>query len=157
MPRIRIISPQFATVALSALLFSCAQITPRPLTDLAIDDFRPPENASRQAEIHAKRYWAKHQGELGLQARYLAVESYPVDAGDIPDLYGKLVISPGVNSADLEDYETNSDIDISCVNIFDTRLGRLVSNDGFAVVDLPARGRLARFGQYTAIFVGYGN
>jgi hypothetical protein len=144
------------TLALNVLLISCAQITPAHLTDLAIDTYRPPANACQVAESHAKAYWTKHQSELGQSARYLAVESYTVQPGDIPDLYVRLIKSPGVNSSDLEEYETDFDLDISCVNIFDTKLGRLVGNEGFAVVDLPGRGRLAQFGPYTAIFIGFG-
>jgi hypothetical protein len=34
------------------------------------------------------------------------------------------------------------------------RTGKLVSPDGYAVLDLPARGNVARFGTYTARFIG---
>jgi hypothetical protein len=156
LPNCVIKSLRLGLMPLGILLVSCAQIEPSHLTNLAIDTYTPPANASQLAESHAKAYWAKHGSEVGRSARYLAVESYPVDPGDIPDLYQKLVTSPGVNSSDLEEYETNSDLDISCVNIFDTKLGRLVGNSGYAVVDLPSRGRVAQFGPYSAIFVGFG-
>src|SRR3984893_7357995 len=156
MPRGRRKSLRFGMLAFSLLFFSCAQVAPSHLTDLAIDWYTPPSNASRLAESRAQEFWAKHQSELDQDVRYLAVESYSIDPGDIPDLYRRLIASPGVNSSDLEDYETNHYIDISCVNIFDTKLGRLVGNEGYAVVDLPGRRRVARFGPYTAIFIGFG-
>jgi hypothetical protein len=43
-----------------------------------------------------------------------------------------------------------------CVNIFDTRTERLVSQEGYAVIDLPESGRVARFGPYTARYIGTG-
>lgn len=153
-PRLKLL--RCGMLALSLLMISCAQITSTNLTDLAIDTYVPPANACRVAESHAKAYWTKHRSELGQNARYLAVESYTVDPGDIPDIYPRLVNSPGVNSSDLEKYETDFDLDISCVNIFDTKFGRLVGNEGFAVVDLPGHGHLAQFGPYTAIFIGFG-
>jgi hypothetical protein len=111
---------------------------------------RPPLDALGIAETRAKEYWTKHQAELGQATRYLAIESYPIFSDEIPDLALKLENSPGVNSSDLEEYETDLEVSISCVNIFDTRTQKLVSPEGYAVVDLPARGNSARFGPYTA-------
>jgi hypothetical protein len=47
-------------------------------------------------------------------------------------------------------------LNMYCVNIFDTQTERLVSQEGYAVIDLPGRGRVARFGPYTAIYIGTG-
>jgi hypothetical protein len=40
--------------------------------------------------------------------------------------------------------------------IFDTRTGTFVSNRGFVSVDTPSRGRVARFGDYIARYIGTG-
>jgi hypothetical protein len=108
------------------------------------------------AETRAKQYWTKHQAELNQSTRYLAVESYSILSADISDLYYKLRHSPGVNASDIQDYQSNFDIDIFCINIFDTRTGKLVSPVGYAVVDEPEKGTLARFGGYVAKFIGKG-
>jgi hypothetical protein len=86
----------------------------------------------------------------------LAIESDSIPSADIPDLYFKLVHSPGVNGSDVEEYRVHNDIDVFCINIFDTRTGKLVSPQGYAVVDEPERGGVARFGRYIATFIGDG-
>ena len=127
-----------------------------PFVDLAIDTYTPPTNALRLAQARAQEYWAKHRGEIGRDARYLAVESYPIFSEAIPLLYSKLLRSPGVSSWDLENKKDNKGLNIHCVNIFDTQAQRLVSPQGYAVVDLPTRGSLAQFGIYTARYIGGG-
>jgi hypothetical protein len=145
----------FALLAMALLLFSCAQTEQSHLTDLAIATYTPLPDALRLAETRAKQYWAKRKAELG-QTRYLAIESDVILSDEIPDLYMRLTNSPGVNSSDIEEYEANNDITIYCVNIFDTTTGKFVSRNGYAIVDEPPRGSLARFGNYTAVFIGTG-
>jgi hypothetical protein len=145
------------TLAVGLLLGSCAQTEVSQQTDLSIDTYRPTPNAVAIAETRGKEYWAKHRGELGRGTRYLAIESDTLPSADIPNLYYKLSHSPGVNGSDVEEYRVNSDIDIFCINIFDTRTGKLVSPQGYAVVDEPERGSVGRFGSYTAKFIGTGD
>ncbi len=149
-------SSHLVILAIGLLLESCAQTQPSQRTDLSIDTYRPPPDALAIAETRAKKYWAKHQDEIGRGARYLAIESDSIPSADIPDLYFKLVHSPGVNGSDVEEYRVNNDIDVFCINIFDTRTSKLVSPQGYAVVDEPERGSVARFGRYVATFIGDG-
>jgi hypothetical protein len=146
----------FSILTVVLLLGACAQTEPSHLTDLSIDKYRPPPNALSVAETRAKEYLAKHQQEIGRGTKYLGIESDSIFPDEIRDLDAKLINSPGVNSSDIEEYEENDDVSIYCVNIFDTRTGRIVDPDGYAVVDLPARGNVARFGKYTARFIGTG-
>jgi hypothetical protein len=60
-----------------------------------------------------------------------------------------------VSSSDIEQYQTDNDIDIFCINIFDTATQQLIQR-GYAVVDEAARGNMARFGKYRALFIGTG-
>jgi hypothetical protein len=143
-------------IAVALLLGSCAQFEPSSQANLAIDTYTPPADALSIAETRAKEYWAKHQERLGRDTRYLAVQSDVIFSDEIPDLYAKLVDSPGVSSSDLEYYGNNEDLNMYCVNIFDTRTLKLVNQEGYAVVDLPGRGRMAHFGAYTATFIGTG-
>ncbi|HET9375902.1 MAG TPA: hypothetical protein VFO40_13085 [Chthoniobacterales bacterium] len=146
-----------AIILLGALLAACVQTGPSRQTDLSIAAYTPAPDALAIAEKEAKAYWAKHQGEMGAGTRYLAVESDTIPSADIPDLYYRLTSSPGVNGSDVEKYRVNDDIDIFCINIFDTRTGKLVSPQGYAVVDEPDTGSIARFGSYLARFVGTGD
>jgi hypothetical protein len=141
--------------AAGLLMGACAQTQQSQQTDLSIATYRPTPSALAIAERRAKQYWAKHRDELN-RGRYLAIESDTIPSANIPDLYYRLTHSPGVNGSDVEEYRVNEDIDIFCINIFDTRTGKLVSPQGYAVVDEPAPGSVARFGKYVALFIGTG-
>jgi len=147
-------SPHWLLFATGLLVGACAQTELSQQTDLSIATYRPTPDALAIAERRAKQYWAKHRDEISRGTRYLAVESDTILSADIPDPYYRLTHSPGVNGSDVEDYRVNQDIDIFCINIFDTRTGRLVSPQGYAVVDEPAPGSVARFGKYVALFIG---
>jgi hypothetical protein len=138
------------------LLSSCLQFETDRNTDLAIDTYAPSGEALGVAESRAKEYWAKHQEEIGRDTRYLAVQSESIFSDEIPDLYAKLINSPAANSSDLEDFGNDGELNMYCVNIFDTQTERLVSQEGYAVIDLPGWGRVARFGPYTARYIGTG-
>jgi hypothetical protein len=139
------------------LLSSCAQFETDRKTDLAIDTYVPSREALGLAEGRAKEYWVKHREQIGRDTRYLAVQSDSIFSDEIPDLYAKLINSPAVNASDLEDFGNDSELSMYCVNIFDTETEKLVSQEGYAVVDLPGRGKLARFGPYTARYIGSGS
>jgi hypothetical protein len=139
------------------LLSSCAQFGTDHKTDLAIDTYVPSRDALGLAERRAKDYWVKHREQIGRDTRYLAVQSDTIFSDEIPDLYAKLINSPAVNASDLEDFGNDNELSVYCVNIFDTETEKLVSQEGYAVVDLPGRGKLARFGPYTARYIGSGS
>jgi hypothetical protein len=147
-------SSDFLLIAVGLLLGACAPTELSQQTNLSIATYSPTPDALALAETRAKAYWAKHRGEMSRGTPYLAIESDTIPSANIQDLYYKLSNSPGVNGSDVEKYEVNDDIDIFCINIFDTRTGRLVSPQGYAVVDEPDRGSVARFGSYTAKFIG---
>ena len=142
--------------ACAALLFaSCAQLETSRNTDLSIDTYSPPPNSLAIAESRAKQYWAKNRELVGPDTKYLAIQSDTVFSDQIPDLYRRLEYSPGVSSSALEDYGNNNNLQIYCVNIFDTQTQKLYPN-GYAVVDLPHVRHVARFGTYTATYIGRG-
>ena len=143
-------------IVVGVLLAACVQTGPSRQTDLSISAYTPEPDALAIAEKRARAYWAKHRDELSTGTRYLAIESDTIPSADILDLYYRLTNSPGVNGSDIEKYEANNDIDIFCINIFDTRTGKLVSPQGYAVVDEPSPGSIARFGSYLARFIGTG-
>jgi hypothetical protein len=63
--------------------------------------------------------------------------------------------SPEMTST-MEDFGNNNELNTYCISIFDTQTEKLVSQEGYAVVDLPRRGSVARFGTYTARYIGTG-
>jgi hypothetical protein len=147
----------FTITVVVLLLSSCAQFETDHKTDLAIDTYVPSRDALDLAERRAKEYWVKHREQIGRDTRYLAVQSDTIFSDEIPDLYAKLINSPAVNSSDLEDFGNDSELSTYCVNIFDTETEKLVSQEGYTVVDFPGRGKLARFGPYTARYIGSGS
>jgi hypothetical protein len=89
-------------------LGSCAEIEASRDTDLSIDTYSPPQDTLDKAETFAKEYWVNHRAQIGRDTRYLAVQSDTIFPGEIPDIYPKLLFSPGVSSSDLEYYGNNN-------------------------------------------------
>ena len=78
-------------------------------------------------------------------------------SGDIvQDFYAKLLRSRTSSLFFAQGDEAESTANIYGVVIFDTRTGHVISPQGYAVVDTPARGRIARFGPYLARYIGTG-
>jgi hypothetical protein len=50
-----------------------------------------------------------------------------------------------------------SDLVLKGVTIYDTKTGHVVSNQGYVSVDTPNPGEVARFGDYTARWIGTGS
>jgi hypothetical protein len=100
---------------------------------------------------------AKNRKQIARGTRYLAVKSYPVFLDEISNLYAKLLTSPGANSSDLEDLESNKELRLDCLNMLDMRTQKLVSAEGYGVADSPERGRVAQFGPCTAVYIGNGD
>jgi hypothetical protein len=148
-------TPSFGGLWVVLLFASCGQFQNSPNTDLSIDTYSPSAGALAIAKTHATEYWASHRDQIERDTAYLAIQSDTIFSDEIPDIYRRLEISPGVSSSDLEDFGNNNHLQVYCVNIFDTRTGTLSSN-GYAVVDLPRVGHLARFGTYSAIYIGRG-
>ncbi len=125
--------------------------------DHAIDTYSPFGNQTAVAEVHAREWWRSHQQRFGNQPPLLAVQASRVFEGEIvQNLSAKLQNSQTTSlfyAKSLEQYPT---FDLYSVLIFDTRTERLVSPQGFVVVDTPHRGTVARFGPYIARYIGEG-
>ena len=126
--------------------------------NFAIDTYYPTPNEIHQAEQRAQKYWAKNAQRFGSNPVYLAVETSKIFESEIvQDLWPKLI-----NSQTAISFFSNSpgrhhtEVDLTGVMIFDTRTGSFVDNRGFVLVDTPARGTVARIGEYTARYIGTG-
>jgi len=146
----------FALITILLLQGACTQFQSSNSSniEIAIATYQPSSDALRIAENKAKTYWANHKSELSGSIRYLAVESTSVFDSEIPDLDSIIMTSPAVGEIDREQYLSNDDVDISCLNIFDIGTGRLVSPVGYAVLDTPPPRQIARVGPYSALYIG---
>jgi uncharacterized protein YceK len=147
-------------VLLSLLLCGCSAVNSAKFdnSDYAIDTYTPGPNEIARAEKRAKKFWLENSARYGSEPHLLAIDTTKVLDGEIvQDLWPKLINSAHTTSFFARGTEGYPQVDIYCVMIFDTRTGKFVSDQGYAVVDLPQRGQVARFGNYIARFIGSGS
>ena len=134
-------------------LLGCANSERVENRDYAFDTYYPTANEIQLAQQRAQRYWQKNSQRFQGETQYLAVNTTSVVEGDVnQDLYSKLINSETTTSF----FDTDSSLEASCIMIYDTTTNRFVSNVGYASVDLPQRGSVARWDGYTARYIGWG-
>ena len=126
--------------------------------NFAIDTYYPAPNEIRLAEQRARNYWAKNANRYGSNPVYLAVETSKIFESEIvQDLWPKLINSQTTSTFfSKSPGKHHAEIDLTGIMIFDTRTGTVTGNRGFVLVDTPSRGRVARFGDYVARYIGTG-
>ncbi|HEV3209182.1 MAG TPA: hypothetical protein VGY91_02875 [Chthoniobacterales bacterium] len=126
--------------------------------NFAIDTYFPGPNEIRLAGQRARNYWAKNANRYGSNPVYLAVETSKIFESEIvQDLWPKLIKSQTTSSFfSKSPGRHHTEADLKGIMIFDTRTGTVVGNRGFVLVDTPSRGRVARFGDYVARYIGTG-
>jgi hypothetical protein len=122
--------------------------------DFAIDNCYPNSNEIQLAEKRATRFWAKHASCYSAEPQFLAVETSSLSPYN--DLWPKLINSETTGSFFSHGKLTYSNLQLLGIMIFDTKMGRFVSRQGYVSVDTPHRGTLARFGPYIARYIGRG-
>ena len=122
--------------------------------NFAVDTCYPTPNEIQLAEQRARKYWAKHAARFGKNPFYLAVETSKIFPGDVHNLSPKLNHSETTASNRRRSY---SYLELKGVMIFDIRTGHFVGNTGFISVDTPPLGGVARFDDYIARYIGFGN
>ena len=110
------------------------------------------------AQTRASRFWAKRSSRFGAQPGFLAVGASKIFPSEVQDLWSKLINSETTASFFSNGVQGNSysNLQLLGVMIYDTKRGRIVSNQGYICVDTPPRGRVARFGPYIARYIGWG-
>ena len=139
------------------LLFSALAVSPGQKVDyrdFAIDTCYPTANEIHLAEERARAYWVRNAARFGAEPRFLAVQSSTIFSSEIQDLGVKLIHSQTTSSYYSARKSAAVNPPLSCVMIFDTKANRIVGNQGYAAVDLPPRGQVARFSTYLARYVG---
>ena len=126
-------------------IFGCAVSDRVDNRNFAFDTYYPTPNEIRLAEL---RYWQNNSQRFPNSTRYLAVYTTSVLQADIiQDLYAKLISSE--TTASFFGHGDNVEVmNLSCIMIYDTVTNKFVSNLGYASVDLPPRGSLARWDGY---------
>jgi hypothetical protein len=144
---------QILLISLCLSLWGCANSERVVNRDYAFDTYYPTPNEIQLAQQRAQRYWQKNSGRFTTATKYLAVYVTSVVQGDVnQDLYSKLINSETTTNF----FETYSSLNASCIMIYDTATNKFVSNVGYASVDLPPRGSIARWDGYTARYIGWG-
>ena len=134
-------------------LLGCVNSATVENRDYAFDTYYPNPNEIQSAQQRAQRYWQKNSQRFKTGTQYLAIYATNVDQADIvQNFYSKLINSKTTASY----FGTDSSLDASCIMIYDTAANRFVSNIGYASVDLPPRGSVARWDGYTARYIGWG-
>jgi hypothetical protein len=127
--------------------------------NFAIDTYTPTPNEIRLAEQRARKYWEKHAAKFGPSPVFLAIETSKIFPGEVQNLWPKLINSETTASFFSHglDEQTYSNLELRGIMIFDIRTSHFVSNRGFISVDTPPLGSLARFDNYIARYIGFGN
>ena len=122
--------------------------------NFAFDTYFPTPNETQLAEQRARKYWAKHAARFANNPFYLAVETSKIFPGDVQGLSAKMNHFETTASNRRRSY---SYLVIKGIMIFDIRTGHFVGNTGFLSVDTPPLGGLARWDDYIARYIGFGN
>jgi hypothetical protein len=145
---------------LSLLPCSCGSVDLNKVEpgDYAIDTYFPSTNEINRAEGRAKKFWLENSARYGNEPHYLAIDTTKLLEGEIvQDLWPKIIKSGHATSFFAGSTEEYPQVNLYCVMIFDIKTGKFVSNQGYAIVDLPRKGQVAQFGNYVARFIGSGS
>jgi uncharacterized FlaG/YvyC family protein len=143
----------FLFMCLCLPLLGCANTGRVENRDFAFDTYYPTANEIQLAQQRAQRYWEKNAQRFENPTPYLAVYAANIVQADVnQDLYSKVMNSDTTASF----FSTDSELEASCIMIYDTATNKFVSNIGYASVDLPPRGSEARWDGYAARYIGWG-
>jgi hypothetical protein len=144
-------------VCLCTTMIGCAESDRVDNRNFAIDTYNPTPNEIQLAEQRARKYWATHAARFGSNPVYLAIETSKVFPSEVQLLWPKLINSETTASFFSQKRGGFSNLQLKCILIYDTRNGHFVSNRGIISVDKPPLGSIARFDDYIARYIGFGN
>ena len=94
---------------------------------------------------------------FGSNPVYLAVQTSKIFPSEVQLLWPKLINSETTASFFSQRRGGFSNLQLKGIMIYDTRTSDFVGNRGFISVDTPPLGRVARFDDYIARYIGFGN
>ena len=122
--------------------------------NFAVDAYSPTPNEIQLAQQRAQHYWQKNSQRFKNPTRYLAVPATSVLQGDVvQNLYPKLIHSE--TTASYFSQSDDTELNATCIMIYDTAANRFVSNSGYLSVELPSRGSVGRWESYMARYTGW--
>jgi hypothetical protein len=122
--------------------------------NFAVETYSANANEIQLALQRAQRYWQKNSTRFQNQTRYLAVATTRVLQGDAgQDLYPKLNSSE--TTASYFSQSEDTELDATCIMIYDTADNRFVSNSGYLSIELPPLASVARWDSYMARYIGW--
>jgi len=125
--------------------------------NFAIDTCCPTPNEIRLAEERARNYWTKNAARFGSYPVYLAIVTSKIFPSEVQLLWPKLINSETTASFFSQRRGGFSNLQLKGIMIFDTRKGRFVGRCGYISVDTSGIGRVVRFDDYIARYIGFGN
>ena len=143
-----------ALICLCLIVLGCSATNSVDNRNFAIDTYSPNSRDIQAAEASARKYWARNLSRFGPEPRYLAVETSKVPA--YGGLFLKLVNSETASSFFSEADTNYRNPQLKGIMIYDTKTGHFVGDQGYVSVDTPNPGGVARFGDYTARYIGTG-
>lgn len=141
-------------ICLCLMVLGCAASNSVDYRNFAIDTYSPTSNEIQLAEACARDYWARNGLKFGPEPRYLAVETSKVFPYE--GLYPKLIYSETTSSFFGQRKGNYSNLQLKGIMIYDTKAGHFIGDRGYVSVDTPNPGEVARFGDYTARYIGTG-
>ena len=139
------------------IMLACAERDSVDHRNFAIDTYYPTPNEIQLAEQRVRKYWAKHAARFGSSPVYLAIQTSKIFPSEVQLLYPKLINSETTASYFSQRRGGFSNLQLKGIMIYDTRTNDFVGNRGFIAVDTPPLGRVARFDDYIARYIGFGN
>lgn len=139
------------------IMLGCTEGDSVDQRNFAIDTYYPTPNEIQLAEQRAREYWAKHAARFGSNPVYLAVQTSKIFPSEVQLLYPKLINSETTASYFSQRRGGFSNLQLKGIMIYDTRTSDFVGNRGFISVDTPPLGGVARFDDYIARYIGFGN
>jgi len=143
-----------ALICLCLILLGCAASDSVDYRNFAIDTYSPTSNEIQLAEARARNYWSRYGPRFGPEPKYLAVETSKVFP--YGGLYPKLLNSETTASFFAQRKGNYANLQLKGIMIYDTKTGHFVNDQGYVSVDTPDPGGVARFGDYTARYIGTG-
>ena len=148
------------TAALTALSACVSSSNRSDTREFALAVGRPYPNELAVAQERVSRYLAHltpSQRERLTENDYLAVQTTKMVASDVPGLANRIargeVQATGGFGGD--PYNRMS-AETTFIMIFEAKTGRPATDEGFVVVDTPAKGKIGIFGGYSAVYIGTG-
>ena len=138
-------------------MLGCTESDSVDQRNFAIDTYYPTPNEIQLAEQRARRVLGEARRAFWLKPGLSRCQTSKIFPSEVQLLYPKLINSETTASYFSQRRGGFSNLQLKGIMIYDTRTSDFVGNRGFISVDTPPLGRVARFDDYIARYIGFGN